>query len=608
MRKENGYPIPDGNSDTSSDAGDDTSSDAGDDVGLSVDFERKSYPSEPRDSIDNFYPSDLNFLGLPDRFSDLLIDNQPLKQQLKRLIDLTVEEMKSAPDQEEIENCCRKFYRKLCAFLKRYGFAGLIIFVSLSSSYIYVKPAGEAVSDDGPGWYVVAILSAVLINVGINLYFNFGAVDSLRHSRCILTGELNRSKWVYGLGLLASFISAFAMASIGFKRTLSGIIQAALQLFNYTAQHYVGIIGMIVLVIKLCRYLRRHRASKAEIQAEMLKKALEASLFQRYQDFNKDKSKEVLFNRDALVELVLQKYPAESEFKQDSGCFNIECIVLNSLQFLGLILQLLGNVGYINTTVNALLESGLFTWEESVAIACVILAPFIGLSFVMSIDVINWVWDSLKLLFEARLKKRDSDKLINLDVLCDAIPFGMRRARWFSLVSGTCSLGLTGLSFFATMELYDQAVGYRNTDDNPPHLTFLDPSQRYRTVYYYLVVVATIFFNIRPLPQVLNAAAEKVLRYLTGTPADRAQIKVLTIIQNVLARAESIPAHAFSKVGDSKEGDIQLTILLTGQRKPQPRRPLCEQVTSYFKNLIWGNQEDPETFNNKTTPAVYQIN
>lgn len=530
-------------------------------------------------------PSSFSFLD------EMKIDNKSAVHQLERLAELSVQEVKHP------------------SRAKKFGDA-MAILVGVTSSYVYYGPTAKATKNKNTASSTGAIFATIFTNANLNAFFNQDAVRSLRFLRDPLTGKLSVPKLTLFAGIFISFASSFAFAFLDL--TDPDPISAAyptlkwinffFQIFNYTAQHYFGLIAAINMVhdLKCCA---RATPESLELHAKTIE-ALESSLsilsnlfFKKQINVNifyraviLEYKHNILFNLDSSSpsEISAKKLVGFVMTHQETKKFGVmiprqgfrkHCysITKGLIQAAGLGIQVVGNIGYGKSTFNGFDGLGMFSFAASVALASGSMAPVLLLSFILSWDNVNKIGSMIAKVVTA-IRQR------NLDLLLDEIPLSIKKTPWFSLISGALLTTIGCFSYFTALRLLDQAI--YGDSENPPEFGFMDPHQEWKRVYDGITIFAAVFFNCFPIPEVQAAFSTWYLQYFKGTPEDKQQLEVLSVMETWVARAKRIPPSAFvSEVKENKEEQFTLTLPESDRgipAPPPPKQRLCIRLTQSF--------------------------
>lgn len=472
---------------------------------------------------------------------EIKINQRPLENVLAQLIQ-----------RAEIDLTAPKCSRKVLE--------AIAVSFGILSAVIYIDPTKRITEGDAPFIRYSGRLGTIGINAIVNVFFDVDMVRDILHLKDPITGRWSDPTGDLAVTFGLSVISAFAFAFLGLgdnslpllsekeSENLSYVIFLML-IPVYTAQHYFGILNAIRegrLSFKL------HKAtSEALAIKDKLVSQIEAALFHlntqfylnsvhngpRYSGylgptayFRADKA----LDMDALLREI-QDLSLPAPEKRDLSCLT-HCFV-NGLQITGLAVQTIGNLGYHNSTINGfskLLNNLTLAW----ILASSSMAPVYTLAFVLSFQTINNLVNFLAVVLSKLYHKKSKEIWL-------MFPYSMRRAPFFSLITGSALIYLSAFSFFTSVVLLNEAI-YNDNSDNPAHFGGMDNAEREGKMFYIPAGAAgAIVFNAFPVIPLVGWLSESYCNRF-GIPGDKAAIQVLKTLKEVRARVERIPAEVFT--------------------------------------------------------------
>jgi hypothetical protein len=467
------------------------------------------------------------------------------------------------------------------------------IVIGLIASEVYYLPTLRATEGDSLGLRDFATIATIGTNAILNVFFNILAVDSLWRIRDPLSAKLTVPRPLLWFNLIISAISACCVAFVGLDwESKFSIILAFLQLFNYTAQHYTGVVEFmellrellrdIIVKVRFCVWgiedeitdgLRRKSEILAHLDRQYLLLSKEFSqsinsLSEFYQQID-EVEYETLIDDVVEAEPILESKPTYCPRPIWLGLYGCP-------QLAGLASQVVANVGYYNSTINAFLSwfnLGL-AWTFSTGSV----APFYILSFVVS-------WNSIDKIIDFLIKIAESVKKRQLSIIVDEIPYAIRRTPKFSFVSGGFIASLACLSPFTALILAYEAL-YGSNPKNPAHFDDIDPDEQYKVSLMCIVFGASILFNMFPTPFVQDWISIKYLNWF-GLEHDKKAIEALELLKTTRHLVSKIDAKFFTdseEIPDEKKPSHSFSL---NQVQPARNQKSCGQLFSNFLCQWW---------------------
>lgn len=440
---------------------------------------------------------------------------------------------------------------------------------------VYWEPA--MANDD-----LLSGISAVGINTVVNGYYNILSIQQYEDLRYSDTKKLIIPGSHFVILVFSSVSSAFCFAALSFKDADSNsrLPDFIVQMFIHTAQLFVSMFELY----KTIPEWPSNKESKTlyrQKQTEIICK-FDAALTELNQGFaDQSLAIENFFNQDEIDEDYLNNWIAEQileekpNIKSRSYCYQVFYL---TVQFIGSIATMVGNIGYHDDTQKSLIKAGLnknFAWV--VSSSCMIPVWFLGLLSTY----------------------RAIDKILNFNIF-DIINL-IKKTSWINM---SIQLGLLGLSIFSyasALELLREAI-YGADPNNPPNFSSWDTSNQALQPYYEWSVRITIdIFNVICAPEIAEYC-EKKYRKETAKSDDRRRIELIEHVQAKRNKAMTSSAAVFLNPHQPEPEQVVVNIQngdLQGDDRSEPllghqaRKNCCQKITDSFCSLFSRNKAAP---------------
>ncbi len=447
---------------------------------------------------------------------------------------------------------------------------------------VYYQPAKDQAKGDNPVIGIIKVSSAVGINTLVNAYYNYISVQLYLDLRYADTKKLIMPKSHSLILGFMSVTSAFCFAVLSFKdaNNNSRIPDFCVQMLIYTAQHFVAMLE----IYKLIPEWPSNKKSKAlyrNKQNEIVTK-LETALNKLNQGFKeKTLTSENFFNENDLDENYLIDWINEQILEDEVKPKSSSClftILYSTIQIIGFVATMIGNVGFHNDTQNSLKKAGL---SEMVA--------WFSSSFCM---IPVWALGILSTY-------RSIDKIFSLnifDILRD-----IKKTSWINTSIKIISFSLTILSYASALQLLQEAI-YGGSSENPANFSSFDTAdQIMRPWYEWSTRLTIIFFNAIPVPEVAEFGESLYNRKFPKSNEVKQEYAVIEHVKKMRDKAVTSSAAVFL---DSQQAQNQVVVnIQNGHIEDDKSVPLlsqrakekncCQIMTDYIYSFFTRRRVSP---------------
>ncbi len=470
---------------------------------------------------------------------------------------------------EQIENPPLK---KKIATVLAWVFGGLAV-------WVYYGETLEFTRDKSVYYAHFAVAASMIGNIAVNGFYNNDAVQELFLLRDSQTGKVIVPGVDLGVTFVISGLSSFAFAFLVLEDNFVSFLNFFLQVVTYTAQHYFSVMTIFKLFREEKSKRRHPNSHKAKSK---ITKKIEGLTAKIIADFCQNRYEEIkslyifdeeLFkvNIDTLSDRIISECISDSEEETKCDCVgNLKTLLFWSIQSVGVLSQVIGNIGYCNSTLNG--WESLSNRTTSIVMTSLTMPPLLWLSCYVSYQLINSITNFLKEIISQECGE-----------IGRKLPYAVRKSPLFSIFFGVGLSVMAIFSFYTSLELLMDAVYDKHPEENPAWFGWLDRNDSYQTVLVEATRISVIIFNLFPVIEVQGFLSQ-LFCYLKGTDDERKILKLIWGMGSLARRVSLIPATNFEL---GFEGGHRATRHYNGQHeRTQRTKNPCDKVSECFRWLF----------------------